>query len=468
MPLRLAWFTPWPPDHSGIAGRSAELVPRLAALGHGIDVYVDERRVPVARAADDAPPPGAVRVQGAHDFVWRAARHQYDLSVYQLGNSRLHEFIWPYLFRWPGLAVLHDGRLHHARGRALLRRHRENDYRAEFAWNHPQVPADAAELAIAGFDGPYYYQWPMTRSVVESSRLVAAHSMGAVREISAAWPHRPVEYIALGEGRATPVSDDERIATRRSLGLDDDAVLFGVFGRLSAEKRLPQILHAFASTHGRHPHPRLLLAGTPDHAVDVRAIAGALGIQDAVVIAGDLSDDHFDRLIAAVDVSLNLRWPTALETSGPWLRALAAGRPTVIIDLARFSNPVTLDPRTWQPHAPAPAASTSAPPIAVAIDVLDEDHSLRLAMHRLAADADLRTQLGRAGRAYWEAEHTIDRMVADYERVLAHAAATSAPRTEPPTHFTPDPAAHATRLAGTIDPGLATGLHVQSGDVKER
>jgi glycosyltransferase involved in cell wall biosynthesis len=466
--VRLAWFTPWPPDRSGIAGRSAELVPRLAARGHGIDVYVDERRVPVARAADDAPPPGRVRVQSAHDFVWRAARHQYDLSVYQLGNSRLHEFIWPYLFRWPGLAVLHDGRLHHARGRALLSRDRENDYRAEFAWNHPQVPADAAELAIAGFDGPYYYQWPMTRGVVESSRLVAAHSMGAVHEISAAWPHRPVEYVALGEGRATPVSEDERIAARQDLGLADDAVLFGVFGRLSAEKRIAQILHAFATTSARSPQARLLLAGTPDRAVDISAIARALGIQDAVVVAADPSDDGFDRLIAAVDVSLNLRWPTALETSGPWLRALAAGRPTVIIDLAHLANLVTLDPRTWQPHARGPAGGRGVEPIAVAIDVLDEDHSLRLAMHRLAADAGLRTRLGRAGRAWWEAEHTVERMVADYERVLERAAATSAPRSERPAHVTPDPAAHAAGLAGTIDPGLVTGLHVQSGDVKER
>ena len=89
-------------------------------------------------------------------------------------------------------------------------------------------------------------------------------------------------------------------------------------------------------------------------------------------------------------------------------------------------------------------------------------------MHRLAADAGLRTRLGRAGRAWWEAEHTVERMVADYERVLERAAATSTPRSERPAHFTPDPAAQAARLAGTIDPGLATGRHVQSDDVKER
>jgi hypothetical protein len=51
--------------------------------------------------------------------------------------------------------------------------------------------------------------------------------------------------------------------------------------------------------------------------------------------------------LAACDVTLNLRWPTARETSGPWLRALAAGRATVITDLVHLDDVPSLDPRTW-------------------------------------------------------------------------------------------------------------------------
>ena len=47
-----------------------------------------------------------------------------------------HDYLWPYLFRYPGLTVLHDAHLHHARA-ALLRTRRADDYRAEFAANHP-------------------------------------------------------------------------------------------------------------------------------------------------------------------------------------------------------------------------------------------------------------------------------------------------------------------------------------------
>jgi hypothetical protein len=424
-----------------------------------VDVFVDERRVPVTRAADAAPGPGDVRVQSAHDFVWRIARGQYDLVVYQIGNSRLHEFIWPYLFRWPGLAVLHDARLHHARGRALLLQKRFDDYRAEFAWNQPGVSVDAAELAIAGFDGVYYYQWPMTRNVVESSVLTAAHSRGAVVELTEAWPDRPIDAIALGEGRTELPNDAARASARTALGWTDRTVAFGVFGAQTAEKRLGPIVRAFAAAHARNPEARLLLAGardrSPDRSIDALALASELGVADAVSIRETPGDDEFDDLVAAVDVSLNLRWPTALETSGPWLRALAAARPTVIVDLAHLCDVPTLDPRTWQPHGPAHTGGHRAPaPIAIAIDILDEDHSLRLAMSRLAVDAELRSTVGRAGRAYWEREHTVARMVEDYERVMTRAGSLTPSTAPQPTHLRPSVVAHADELLRNVDATL--------------
>jgi glycosyltransferase involved in cell wall biosynthesis len=452
--MRLAWFSPWPPDRSGVAGRSAELVLRLTGRGHGIDVFVDDRRVPVRRTASPDPPAaGSRRVLGAHDFVWREARGQYDQVVYQIGNSSLHEFIWPYLYRWPGLAVLHEARLHHARGRALLARKREDDYRAEFRWNHPDVQPDAAELAVKGFGGAYYYQWPMTRTVVESARLVATHSRGAFAELTEAWPDRPIEYIALGEGRRDRQVDRRRV--RADLRIPDSALVFGVFGAITAERRIDAILGAFAAIRAHAPDAKVLLAGAPDPVLDVPGIARGLGVADALILHGALGDDAFDEAIAAVDVSLNLRWPTALEVSGPWLRALAAARPTVIVDLAHLAHVPTLDPRTWRP--PAPAGPHPPEPVAVAIDILDEDHSLRLALRRLATDPALRAALGAAGRRFWEAEHTVERMVADYERALIRAVSLPPPAVVLPAHLRPDPMAHARTLAAEIGEGLIKG-----------
>ena len=93
--------------------------------------------------------------------------------------------------------------------------------------------------------------------------------------------------------------------------------------------------------------------------------------------------------------------------------------------------------------------------IAVSIDILDEDHSLAIAMRRLALDAGLRADLGAAARRHWAAGHTVEHMAADYERAIAAAAAAPAviPSDGPPPlppHATSDGTALARRLAGQV------------------
>ncbi len=403
---RLAWFSPMPPVKTGIAVYSAEVVQALRGdplEDHLIDVYPE---------------------RAAHDFIWRHLQQPYDLIVYQLGNSSYHDYIWPYLFRYPGLAVLHDGHLHHARAATLLRQGRADDYRTEFAANHPDLSVEAAELAVAGFDNHLYYSWPMTSLVIEASRATAVHAPILAEELRARHPSACVSTIRLSHGDA--MSDDRvreaRVRVRSRYGIRDDAVLFGVFGGLTPEKRIPQVLAALAATLSYLPHVRLLLAGAPASHYDVAQDVRNRRLEGAVTVAGYLerTDDFTDHL-AACDVSLNLRWPTAREVSGPWLRALAAGRPTITMDLAHLADVPSLDPRTWRVAAGGAAHDAATPPVTVAVDVLDEDHSLRLAMRRLAMDADLRARLAAAARAYWEREHSPQQMTGDYQRVIAQA-----------------------------------------------
>jgi hypothetical protein len=141
-------------------------------------------------------------------------------------------------------------------------------------------------------------------------------------------------------------------------------------------------------------------------------------------------------------VSLNLRWPTALETSGPWLRALSAGRATVVTELAHQADVPTLDPRTWQPASP----DRRGAPIAAGIDILDEDHSLALALRRLATDGALRDRLGQAALAYWRDRHTFARMRDEYLDLIVRAASMPPPSSPHPPAVEYDPAWHARAL----------------------
>src|SRR5688500_829870 len=55
-------------------------------------------------------------------------------------------------------------------------------------------------------------------------------------------------------------------------------------------------------------------------------------------MTGYVADDDFPRYYAAADRFVNLRYPTAGETSGTLIRALDAGKPVAVSDYAQFAE----------------------------------------------------------------------------------------------------------------------------------
>jgi glycosyltransferase involved in cell wall biosynthesis len=405
--MRLAWFSPLPPTRSGIATYSADLVPRLAPA-HTIDCFSETN---------------------AHDFLWKARRDPYDLVVYQLGNAPCHDYMWGYLAAFPGLVVLHDARLHQARARALLQDERFDDYRREFWYDHPDARRDFVEYAIAGLGGPIYYCWPMLRVVMRTARMIAVHNPRVAADLRQEFPDTRVEAIQLGTA-AIAADAAARGRARAALGVPSDAVLFAAFGKITAEKQIDAILRAFDAAARERADVHLLLAGDASGYPGLaQALAGSAHAP-RVHVTGYLPDEAIAGYLAAADACLCLRWPTALETSASWLQCLAASRPTVISDLAHLVD---------------------LPACALRVDLLDQDASLLAAMRALAGDPGRREALGRAGHAYWLAHHTLEVMAADYERLIAEAAARPAPVvTDLPPHFTEDHSATARSIMAAV------------------
>jgi glycosyltransferase involved in cell wall biosynthesis len=408
--LRLAWFSPLPPSRSGIAVYSAELLPLLEG-----EFTID--RFPEC---------------DAHDFVWRHRRAPYDVIVYQLGNAPFHDYMWPYLASYPGLVVLHDARLHHARARQLLSQKRFDDYRHEFWFDHPDATRDFVEYAVEGLGGPIYYFWSMLRVVMQTARAVAVHNARVAETLRAEYEGVAIDTIRMGVP-AIPADAAARTAARRALALTDGAVVFAVFGKITAAKRISSILHAFATLHASVPEAVLLLLGDAGEYVTLDREIAHYGIAARVRVTGHIADDAVGTHLAAADVCLCLRWPTAQETSASWLRCLAAGRPTVVTDLAHLADLPTIEPCNWRCTPPSSA------PVAVRIDLLDEASQLERAMRRLAEDSRLRSDLSAAGEAWRSANHTTEIMAGDYRRILKDAAARGRPApADLPAHLTRD------------------------------
>ena len=407
----IAWFSPLPPTTSGIAAYSAEILPLLAGRGYEIETFTE---------------------RNAHEFVWRQRRRPYALTVYQLGNDACHDYMWAYLFRYPGLVVLHDVQLHQARALFLTKRWepRLDDYAAEVRANHPDAPADLPYLVLARMGDRMYQHWPMVRLVIERARMSLVHSAWVAADLRDKHPQANIRAIAMGVGAGT----NPRGARARGQ-FPPDAIVVGAFGGVTPEKRIPQLLRAIAALADRHPTLQLLLVGSVASHYDVRADAEACGVADRVHLTGFVPDDELPAYLAAADVCACLRWPTNRETSASWLRCLAAGRPTIVTELAHLGDVPTLDPRGWRV---LDTRSEPRAPVAVSVDILDEAHALEVALDRLATDRALRERLGHAAHAWWSAHHQLDGMAAAYDDVIRAAVDAPVPSPRLPPHLLAD------------------------------
>ena len=136
-----------------------------------------------------------------------------------------------------------------------------------------------------------------------------------------------------------------------------------------------------------------------------------------------LKGDSAARILMTCDVVVAPAWPPFETPLTATLAGMAAGKAVVTLEIDATAGWPALDPQTWRPRGLLAAGS----PIAVTIDPRDEEHSLMLAMRRLASDAPLREQLGRAAHAWCQANATPAHAAAAWNQILEEAASLAPP-----------------------------------------
>src|SRR6185503_12035944 len=77
----------------------------------------------------------------------------------------------------------------------------------------------------------------------------------------------------------------------------------------------------------------LLIVGEPAPNIDVSALQS-----EGIVTTGYVADDDFPAYYAVADRFVNLRYPSAGETSGTLIRAFDAGKPVAVSNYAQFAE----------------------------------------------------------------------------------------------------------------------------------
>jgi glycosyltransferase involved in cell wall biosynthesis len=357
--VKVALFSPMPPERSGIADYSALLVPAL------------QRRceIVVVKRGAKKPPRGT------------------DLCVYQIGNNPdAHGWIVEALRRTPGIVVLHDFVLHHL----------------------------VAGLTIGRRDGHGYLD-AMEREGGVVGRLLGHAVLD--KRIPPLWENRPEDFHLAGEvlDLATGLIVHSRYVRDRALAAGfvgpifvvphpafpapapptaDVAgqPLFGTFGNVNSSKRVPQLLEAFARVHREHPATGLLLVGATSPGFDLDRRLQRLGLDgEGLVREGYVDELRLWSLMGACDVHVSLRSPTMGETSGTAIRALALGKPLIVSDVGWFAE--------------------LPDEVALKVPVGDDEvETLVAALGLLASRPDVRAAMGAAASELTREQHGLDRV----------------------------------------------------------
>ncbi len=377
--MKVAYFSPVPPERSGIADYSALLLP---ALRTRVDVTV------VKRGAK-RPPRGT------------------DLAVYHVGNNPdAHGWILDALRRSPGLVVLHDFVLHHLVAGVTIGRRDGHGYLDAMEREGGVVGRLLGHAVLDKRIPPLWENRPedfhLAGEVLRLATGLVVHS-AYVRDRARAAGY--AGHISIVPHPAWPVPDVP------AAGLSADPLL-GSFGNVNQSKRIPQLLEAFAELRRERPTARLLLVGAVSPGFDLERRLQRLGIDDGgIAREGYVDEAQLWALMKACDVHVSLRSPTMGETSGTAIRALSLGKPLVVSDAG------------WFRELPADVALAVAPGPG-------EVETLTAALTLLAERPDVRAAMGEAALTLAGREHGLERVadlyVAAFERTAGGAAVSDA------------------------------------------
>lgn len=317
---RLAYFSPMPPDRTGVADYSADLLP---ALGRHYEIHV----ILGPGSKEIGAIPGCA---AAHDVAWfERNAHLFDRFVYQMGNSEFHSHMLPLLEKFPGVVAMHDFFLGHflayleleagLKGywtRALYHAHGYDALRMRF---------EPGQTAAAVRD------WPGNCFVLQQAQGIIVHSDFA-RGLARSFYGCADDFVVISQSRPLPKHVD-RAAARAALGLREDDFLVCSFGFLGETKLNHRLLDAWASSRLRNDRNcRLVFVGeaaNDAYCCQLRAAIEAHAPGN-IQITGYASAALYEQYLAAADAAVQLRCLSRGENSRAVLDCMAYGLPTIV------------------------------------------------------------------------------------------------------------------------------------------
>lgn len=319
---RLAYISPLPPERSGIANYSAELLPKLAEY-YEIEVIIAQDRV------EDFWINSACPIRTVEWFKEHA--DSYDRVLYHFGNSEFHQHMFGLLKLIPGVVVLHDfylsGIIAHMDFTGLS----SGQFARELYFSHGYKAL--CDRFRCKDTGSVIIKYPCSLDVIQNSLGVIVHSSNSLRLAAKFYGAGFTNWAVIPLAKDSNINMNRHDA-RKSLGLADNDFLvcsFGILGPLKLNHRLLQAWNQSLLASNNRCH--LVFVGQNDpgsYGQDLRSIIEKGKSWDRIRITGWTDQNVFRQYLSAADLCVQLRSHSRGETSAAVLDAMNHSLPVIV------------------------------------------------------------------------------------------------------------------------------------------
>lgn len=401
----LAVFSSFPPLQCGIADYTTELL-KVLSLQYDIEIFVDDY-IPSEEIMS------AYVVRHCSAFERRYNKGIFHGIIYQLGQSQMQYYMYPFIMKYPGIVVIHDvnysfgfHHLHHVNNTM-------SDFREFILAPEGKEAITLFHQAIGDADNytrlihDFYNRYPLLSWIIQKSYAQVVHMQQARQFIEDRYHNTNVYTIDMGAD--DPWDNFIPLRTRMirpRVNIPLSTFVVGVFGSIDPIKRIDTIIESFANLVKSKPDSLLLIVGeilNHDYLQMLQKLAHTLGIADKVFFTGRIDQAPFQLYLLTSDVIVNLRYPSRLQMSAILARAIAAGKPILITDLPEWRYL----PETFCWRIPA------------------GDHEVRelsTYLSKIAHDPELLRQASEASRAFFLERGNLIHMAEQYRMIIEQVA----------------------------------------------
>ncbi|WP_460096904.1 glycosyltransferase [Pseudomonas sp. S3_C01] len=318
---KLAYVSPLPPQKSGIAGYSAELLPELSRY-YDIDVVTDHPQV------NDPWILANCQVRSVEWFRQNASRYQ--RVIYHFGNSPMHAFMFELLDEIAGVVVLHDFYLSDVQWYCQVHGIKPDAWIKELYQGHGYKAVDDFHR-----DGVHstLSKYPGSLGVINQALGVIVHSNYS-ESLARQWYGERARCSAIPLLRV-PAMNQDRERARAALGLSSDDFVVCSFGFMGKTKLNHRLLAAWENSPllRQDSNCKLFFVGqneASNYGEDIERLIKERQQPSSVSIVGWTDALTYEQYLAAADVGVQLRELSRGETSAAVLDCLNYGLATII------------------------------------------------------------------------------------------------------------------------------------------